>query len=100
MAGSAGSFHFGLHGAGRKRLAWGAGRLRARQNDRCEQKDCRTDSLEQAGSLSQFLVFSSQFSVLSSQFSVLSSQFSVLSSQFSVLRIGCVSCFAVAIFSL
>src|ERR1700682_4252268 len=30
----------------------------------------------------------------------LSSQFSVLSSQFSVLRIGCVSCFVVAIFSL
>src|SRR5437660_8287664 len=40
------------------------------------------------------------FSVLSSQFSVLSSQFSVLSSQFSVLRIGCGSCFVVAIFSL
>jgi hypothetical protein len=53
--------------------------LRARQNDGCEQKDCRKNSLEQAGSLSQF---------------------SVLSSQFSVLKIGCASCFVVAIFSL
>jgi hypothetical protein len=86
MAGSAGRFHFGLHGAGRKRFAWCAGRLGTRQNDGCEYKDCRTDSLEQAGSLSQF--------------SVLSSQFSVLSSQFSVLRIGCASCFVVAIISL
>ena len=72
MAGSAGGFHFRLHGSGGQRLAWGAGRLRARQNDGCEQKDCRKNSLEQAGSLSQF----------------------------SVLTIGCGSCFVVAIFSL
>jgi hypothetical protein len=57
MAGSAGGFHFRLHGSGRQRLAWGAGRLRARQNDGCEQKDCRKNSLEQAGSLSQFSEF-------------------------------------------
>jgi hypothetical protein len=54
MAGSAGGFHFRLHGSGRQRLAWGAGRLRARQNDGCEQKDCGKNSLDQAGSLSQF----------------------------------------------
>jgi hypothetical protein len=72
MAGSAGGFHFRLQGSGRQRLAWGGGRLRARQNDGCEQKDCGKNSLDQAGSLSQF----------------------------SVLRVGCVSCFVVAIFSL
>jgi hypothetical protein len=54
VARGAGGLHFGLHGSGRKRFAWGAGRLRARQNDGCEQKDCRKNSLEQAGSLSQF----------------------------------------------
>jgi hypothetical protein len=83
MAGSAGGFHFGLHGSGRKRFAWGAGRLRARKNDGCEQKDYRKNSLEQAGSLSQF--------------SILNSQFSILNSQFSILKIGCILCFVVAI---
>src|SRR5208337_4624065 len=63
MAQSAGGLHFGLHGSGRKRLAWRARRLRARQNDGCEHKDCRTNSLEQAG----IPRLSSQFSVLSSQ---------------------------------
>jgi hypothetical protein len=47
---SAGSLHFGLHGSGGKGFAWGAGGLRARQNNGCEQKDCRENSLEQAGS--------------------------------------------------
>ena len=69
MAGSAGGFHFGLHGSGRKRFAWDAGRLRDRKNDGCEQKDYRKNSLEQAGSLSQF----------------------------SILKIGCILCFVVAI---
>jgi|SRR5208282_398250 len=50
----AGGFDFGLHGSGRKRLAWGAGRLRARQNNGCEQKDCWNNSLQQAESPSQF----------------------------------------------
>jgi len=40
----AGGLNFSLCGSGRKRLAWGAGRLRARQNacqnDGCEQKEC------------------------------------------------------------
>src|SRR5216684_6688116 len=67
MAGSASGLHFGLHRSGRKRFAWGTGRLRARRNNGCEQKDCRKNSFEQAGSLSQFSVLSSQFSVLSSQ---------------------------------
>jgi hypothetical protein len=43
--------------------------LRARKNDGCEQKDYRKNSLEQAGSLSQF----------------------------SILEIGCILCFVVAI---
>src|ERR1700686_926802 len=64
MAGSAGGFHFRLHGSGRQRLAWGAGRLRARQNDGCEKNDYGKNSLDQAGSLSQFSVLSSQFSEL------------------------------------
>src|SRR5712692_8974733 len=50
MARSAGGLHFGLHGSGRKRLAWSTWRLRARQDDGCEQKDCRIHSLEQAKS--------------------------------------------------
>src|SRR5258708_39314623 len=78
MARSASGLHFELNGSGRKRFAWGARRLRARQNDGCKQKDCRKNSLEHGESLSQFSVLSSQFSVLSSQFSVLSSQFSEL----------------------
>jgi hypothetical protein len=41
----AGGLHFGLYGSGRKQLAWGAGRLRARQNNGREQKDCRRHSL-------------------------------------------------------
>src|ERR1700675_4992738 len=86
MAGSAGGFHFGLHGSGRKRFAWGAGRLRARKNDGCEQKDYRKNSLEQAGSLSRFSILNSQFSILNSQFSILNSQFSILNSQFSILN--------------
>src|SRR5258708_6203198 len=74
MARSASGLHFGLNGSGRKRFAWGAGRLRARQNDGCKQKDCRKNFLEHGESLSQFSVLSSQFSVLIFQFSVLSSQ--------------------------
>jgi hypothetical protein len=93
MTRGASGLHFGLHGSGRKRFAWSAGRLRARRNDRCEQKDCWKKSLEQGGFPFQFSVFSFRFSVLSSQFSVLSSQFSVLSSQFSVLRTW--MCFAI-----
>ena len=45
----AGSLDLGLRGPGRKRLARRAGRLRARQNDGCEQKNCGKKSLEQAG---------------------------------------------------
>src|SRR5713226_3202439 len=50
MTGSASGLHFALHGSGRKRLAWSTGRLRVRQDDGCEQKDCRIHSLEQAKS--------------------------------------------------
>src|SRR5258708_982637 len=74
MARSASGLHFGLNGSGRKRFAWGAGRLRARQNDGCRQKDCRKTFLEPGESLSHFSVLISQFSFLSSHFSFLSSK--------------------------
>src|SRR5260370_18248262 len=50
MARSAGGLHFGLHGSARKGLAWSTGRLRARQDHGCYQKDCGIHSLEQAES--------------------------------------------------
>ena len=57
VARSAGGLHLGLHRSGRKRLAWGAGRLGARQHDGREQKYYRKNSTQHAGSLSQFSEF-------------------------------------------